>query len=175
MLQKHVGNLVGVRRSCPNRVGDLCPFQQELPFSQVWCSNQQPLHCAFTLERCSGAATQLCCKVIVRQVKGHEQILQVNAAVAEVSVSNSSTIFSLSHSLCLSLSVSLSHSLSLSHSHAHGLPPIISCISPGRSRCLSCCGSRVSAAPRRQRSCRLIPCPSRSRPPSARGSAPPST
>uniref|UniRef100_A0A3B5RDX4 Netrin receptor UNC5 n=1 Tax=Xiphophorus maculatus TaxID=8083 RepID=A0A3B5RDX4_XIPMA len=56
---------------------------QEFSFPQVWCSNQQPLHCAFQLERYSPAAAQLSCKISVRQVKGHEQILQVYTAVAE--------------------------------------------------------------------------------------------
>lgn len=50
----------------------------------MWCSNQQPLHCAFSLERYSPATAQLSCKISVRQVKGHEQILQVYTAVAEV-------------------------------------------------------------------------------------------
>uniref|UniRef100_A0A8B9NYP4 Netrin receptor UNC5 n=1 Tax=Apteryx owenii TaxID=8824 RepID=A0A8B9NYP4_APTOW len=45
---------------------------QEVPFSRVWCSNQQPLHCAFSLERYTPATTQLSCKICVRQVKGHE-------------------------------------------------------------------------------------------------------
>lgn len=57
---------------------------QEFSFPQVWCSNQQPLHCAFSLERYSPATSQLSCKISVRQVKGHEQILQVYTAVAEV-------------------------------------------------------------------------------------------
>uniref|UniRef100_A0A8C6SR95 Netrin receptor UNC5 n=1 Tax=Neogobius melanostomus TaxID=47308 RepID=A0A8C6SR95_9GOBI len=56
---------------------------QEFSFSQVWCSNQSPLHCAFSLERFSPATAQLSCKISVRQVKGHEQILQVYTAVAE--------------------------------------------------------------------------------------------
>uniref|UniRef100_A0A8C4IFU1 Netrin receptor UNC5 n=1 Tax=Dicentrarchus labrax TaxID=13489 RepID=A0A8C4IFU1_DICLA len=55
----------------------------EFSFPQVWCSNQQPLHCAFSLERYSPATAQLSCKISVRQVKGHEQILQVYTAVAE--------------------------------------------------------------------------------------------
>ncbi|KAM7416901.1 hypothetical protein PAMA_018807 [Pampus argenteus] len=55
----------------------------EFSFPQVWCSNQQPLHCAFSLERYSPATTQLSCKISVRQVKGHEQILQVYTTVAE--------------------------------------------------------------------------------------------
>lgn len=65
----------------------LCPVMslfQEFSFPQVWCSNQQPLHCAFSLERFSPATAQLSCKISVRQVKGHEQILQVYTAVAEV-------------------------------------------------------------------------------------------
>ncbi|KAK5600221.1 Netrin receptor unc5d [Crenichthys baileyi] len=57
--------------------------EQEFSFLQVWCSNQQPLHCAFSLERYSPATAQLSCKISVRQVKGHEQILQVYTAVAE--------------------------------------------------------------------------------------------
>lgn len=57
---------------------------QEFSFPQVWCSNQQPLHCAFSLERYSPTTSQLSCKISVRQVKGHEQILQVYTAVAEV-------------------------------------------------------------------------------------------
>lgn len=61
-----------------------CFSSQEFSFPQVWCSNQQPLHCAFSLERYSPATAQLSCKISVRQVKGHEQILQVYTAVAEV-------------------------------------------------------------------------------------------
>uniref|UniRef100_UPI0037E97C22 netrin receptor UNC5D n=1 Tax=Semicossyphus pulcher TaxID=241346 RepID=UPI0037E97C22 len=56
---------------------------QEFSFPQVWSSNQQPLYCAFSLERYSPATSQLSCKISVRQVKGHEQILQVYTAVAE--------------------------------------------------------------------------------------------
>ncbi|XP_062873494.1 netrin receptor UNC5D isoform X4 [Trichomycterus rosablanca] len=61
------------------------PFStcQEFSFSQVWSSNQRPLHCAFSLERFSVATTQLSCKISVRQVKGHEQILQVYTSVQE--------------------------------------------------------------------------------------------
>lgn len=58
-------------------------YRLEFSFSQVWCSNQNPLHCAFSLERYSPATAQLSCKISVRQVKGHEQILQVYTAVAE--------------------------------------------------------------------------------------------
>lgn len=65
--------------------------RQEFSFPQVWCSNQQPLHCAFSLERYSPAAAQLSCKISVRQVNGHEQILQVYTAVAEVRLRSTST------------------------------------------------------------------------------------
>ncbi|XP_044052261.1 netrin receptor UNC5D isoform X5 [Siniperca chuatsi] len=69
----------------PQFLWSIKPFTtcQEFSFPQVWCSNQQPLHCAFSLERYSPATTQLSCKISVRQVKGHEQILQVYTAVAE--------------------------------------------------------------------------------------------
>ncbi|XP_041957074.1 netrin receptor UNC5D isoform X1 [Alosa sapidissima] len=69
----------------PHFLWDIKPFTtcQEFSFSQVWCSNQQPLHCAFLLERYSSANTQLSCKISVRQVKGHEQILQVYTSVTE--------------------------------------------------------------------------------------------
>ncbi|XP_058050311.1 netrin receptor UNC5D [Ahaetulla prasina] len=56
---------------------------QEVPFSRVWCNNKQPLHCAFSLERYTPATTQLSCKICVRQVKGHEQILQIQTSVLE--------------------------------------------------------------------------------------------
>ncbi|KAJ8285944.1 hypothetical protein GJAV_G00032740 [Gymnothorax javanicus] len=69
----------------PPFLWNIKPFTtcQEFSFSQVWCSNQQPLHCAFTLERYSPATAQLSCKISVRQVQGHEQILQVYTSVAE--------------------------------------------------------------------------------------------
>ncbi|MGH0171518.1 UNVERIFIED_CONTAM: hypothetical protein FKN15_061755 [Acipenser sinensis] len=69
----------------PQFLWSIKPFTtcQDFPFSQVWCSNQQPLHCAFSLERYSPATTQLSCKISVRQVKGHEQILQVYTSVVE--------------------------------------------------------------------------------------------
>uniref|UniRef100_A0A8C2FUY9 Netrin receptor UNC5 n=1 Tax=Cyprinus carpio TaxID=7962 RepID=A0A8C2FUY9_CYPCA len=57
---------------------------QEFSFTQVWYSNQQPVHCAFSLQRHSTSTTQLSCKISVRQVKGHEQILQVYTTVGEV-------------------------------------------------------------------------------------------
>nr|XP_028563507.1 netrin receptor UNC5D isoform X4 [Podarcis muralis] len=56
---------------------------QEVPFSRVWRNNQQPLHCAFSLERYTPATTQLSCKICVRQVKGHEQILQIQTSILE--------------------------------------------------------------------------------------------
>lgn len=62
----------------------LCP-PQEVPFSRVWCSNRQPLHCAFSLERYTPTTTQLSCKICIRQLKGHEQILQVQTSILEVS------------------------------------------------------------------------------------------
>ncbi|KAI1900770.1 hypothetical protein AGOR_G00053300 [Albula goreensis] len=69
----------------PQFLWNIKPFTtcQEFSFSQVWCSNQRPLHCAFSLERYSPATSQLSCKISVRQVKGHEQILQVYTSVAE--------------------------------------------------------------------------------------------
>ncbi|XP_066510016.1 netrin receptor UNC5D-like isoform X1 [Hoplias malabaricus] len=69
----------------PQFMWSIKPFTtcQEFSFCQVWNSNQQPLHCAFSLERFSTATTQLSCKISVRQVKGHEQILQVYTSVAE--------------------------------------------------------------------------------------------
>ncbi|XP_039906140.1 netrin receptor UNC5D isoform X1 [Simochromis diagramma] len=69
----------------PQFLWSIKPFTtcQEFSFPQVWCSNQQPLHCAFSLERYSPVTAQLSCKISVRQVKGHEQILQVYTAVAE--------------------------------------------------------------------------------------------
>uniref|UniRef100_A0A3Q3IDI8 Netrin receptor UNC5 n=1 Tax=Monopterus albus TaxID=43700 RepID=A0A3Q3IDI8_MONAL len=69
----------------PQFLWSIKPFTtcQEFSFPQVWCSNQQPLHCAFSLERYSPATSQLSCKISVRQVKGHEQILQVYTAVAK--------------------------------------------------------------------------------------------
>ncbi|XP_022522583.2 netrin receptor UNC5D isoform X3 [Astyanax mexicanus] len=69
----------------PQFLWSIKPFTtcQEFSFCQVWSSNQQPLHCAFSLERFTTATTQLSCKISVRQVKGHEQILQVYTTVAE--------------------------------------------------------------------------------------------
>ncbi|XP_077892967.1 netrin receptor UNC5D-like, partial [Ictidomys tridecemlineatus] len=56
---------------------------QEVPFSRVWCSNRQPLHCAFSLELYTPTTTQLSCKICIRQLKGHEQILQVQTSILE--------------------------------------------------------------------------------------------
>uniref|UniRef100_A0A452TUU8 Netrin receptor UNC5 n=1 Tax=Ursus maritimus TaxID=29073 RepID=A0A452TUU8_URSMA len=56
---------------------------QEVPFARVWCSNRQPLHCAFSLERYTPTTTQLSCKICIRQLKGHEQILQVQTSILE--------------------------------------------------------------------------------------------
>uniref|UniRef100_A0A671QVK1 Netrin receptor UNC5 n=1 Tax=Sinocyclocheilus anshuiensis TaxID=1608454 RepID=A0A671QVK1_9TELE len=69
----------------PQFLWSIKPFTtcQEFSFSQVWCSSQSPLQCAFSLERYSPAANQLSCKISVRQVKGHEQILQVYTTIAE--------------------------------------------------------------------------------------------
>ncbi|XP_061622740.1 netrin receptor UNC5D isoform X1 [Phyllopteryx taeniolatus] len=69
----------------PQFLWSIKPFTtcQEFSFPQVWCSNRQPLHCAFSLERYSPGTTQLSCKISVRQVKGHEQILQVYTAVGK--------------------------------------------------------------------------------------------
>uniref|UniRef100_A0A8D3CXU8 Netrin receptor UNC5 n=1 Tax=Scophthalmus maximus TaxID=52904 RepID=A0A8D3CXU8_SCOMX len=55
----------------PQFLWSIKPFTtcQEFSFPQVWCSNQQPLHCAFSLERYSPATGQLSCKISVRQVK----------------------------------------------------------------------------------------------------------
>ncbi|XP_065106374.1 netrin receptor UNC5D isoform X3 [Paramisgurnus dabryanus] len=69
----------------PQFLWSIKPFTtcQEFSFSQVWYTNQQPVHCAFTLQRHNAATTQLSCKISVRQVKGHEQILQVYTSLAE--------------------------------------------------------------------------------------------
>uniref|UniRef100_A0A8C2FQV2 Netrin receptor UNC5 n=1 Tax=Cyprinus carpio TaxID=7962 RepID=A0A8C2FQV2_CYPCA len=70
----------------PQFLWSIKPFTtcQEFSFTQVWYSNQQPVHCAFSLQRHSTSTTQLSCKISVRQVKGHEQILQVYTTVGEV-------------------------------------------------------------------------------------------
>ncbi|XP_016303655.1 netrin receptor UNC5D-like isoform X2 [Sinocyclocheilus anshuiensis] len=69
----------------PQFLWSIKPFTtcQEFSFTQVWYSNQQPMHCAFSLQRHSASTTQLSCKISVQQVKGHEQILQVYTSVGE--------------------------------------------------------------------------------------------
>ncbi|XP_026112579.1 netrin receptor UNC5D-like isoform X2 [Carassius auratus] len=69
----------------PQFLWSIKPFTtcQEFSFTQVWYRNQQPMHCAFSLQRHSASTTQLSCKISVRQVKGHEQILQVYTSVGE--------------------------------------------------------------------------------------------
>ncbi|XP_067263284.1 netrin receptor UNC5D isoform X3 [Chanodichthys erythropterus] len=69
----------------PQFLWSIKPFTtcQEFSFTQVWYSNQQPVHCAFSLQRHSASTTQLSCKISVRQVKGHEQLLQVYTSVGE--------------------------------------------------------------------------------------------
>uniref|UniRef100_A0A8C1UUS7 Netrin receptor UNC5 n=1 Tax=Cyprinus carpio TaxID=7962 RepID=A0A8C1UUS7_CYPCA len=69
----------------PQFLWSIKPFTtcQEFSFTQVWYSNQEPVHCAFSLQRHSTSTTQLSCKISVRQVKGHEQILQVYTTVGE--------------------------------------------------------------------------------------------
>ncbi|KAJ7399620.1 Netrin receptor UNC5D [Pitangus sulphuratus] len=59
-----------------------CAFQ-EVPFSRVWRGSARPLLCAFSLERYSPGTTQLSCKVCVRQLKGHEQVLHVQTSILE--------------------------------------------------------------------------------------------
>ncbi|KAJ7423324.1 Netrin receptor UNC5D [Willisornis vidua] len=59
-----------------------CAFQ-EVPFSRVWRGSARPLLCAFSLERYSPGTTQLTCKVCVRQLKGHEQVLHVQTSILE--------------------------------------------------------------------------------------------
>uniref|UniRef100_A0A8C1MQ13 Netrin receptor UNC5 n=1 Tax=Cyprinus carpio TaxID=7962 RepID=A0A8C1MQ13_CYPCA len=79
----------------PQFLWSIKPFTtcQEFSFSQVWCSSQSPLQCAFSLERYSPAANQLSCKISVRQVKGHEQILQVYTTIAEQRTGNTVPFF----------------------------------------------------------------------------------
>lgn len=72
-------------RICTPQPSSLPISLQEVPFSRVWCSNRQPLHCAFSLERYTPTTTQLSCKICIRQLKGHEQILQVQTSILEVS------------------------------------------------------------------------------------------
>ncbi|KTF85606.1 hypothetical protein cypCar_00023526 [Cyprinus carpio] len=89
----------------PQFLWSIKPFTacQEFSFTQVWYRNQQPMHCAFSLQRHSASTTQLSCKISVRQVKGHEQILQVYTSVGEVRFILMSQC--LITSLCLRISV----------------------------------------------------------------------
>ncbi|XP_034059746.1 netrin receptor UNC5D-like [Gymnodraco acuticeps] len=67
----------------PQFLWSIKPFTtcQEFSFRSVWFSSRQ--HCAFSLQRFSPNTSQLSCKISVRQVKGHEQILQVYTAVTQ--------------------------------------------------------------------------------------------
>ncbi|XP_042200470.1 netrin receptor UNC5D isoform X2 [Callorhinchus milii] len=46
---------------------------QEFAFSHIWCSNQRPLSCAFTVEKFSSTNAQLSCRIRVQQLKGSDQ------------------------------------------------------------------------------------------------------
>ncbi|XP_042200471.1 netrin receptor UNC5D isoform X3 [Callorhinchus milii] len=48
-------------------------LQQEFAFSHIWCSNQRPLSCAFTVEKFSSTNAQLSCRIRVQQLKGSDQ------------------------------------------------------------------------------------------------------
>ncbi|NXS32834.1 UNC5D protein, partial [Pomatostomus ruficeps] len=61
---------------------------QEVPFSRVWRGSPRPLLGAFSLERFSPATAQLCCKVCVRQLQGHEQVLHIQTSVLEAEREN---------------------------------------------------------------------------------------
>ncbi|XP_072341754.1 netrin receptor UNC5D-like isoform X2 [Scyliorhinus torazame] len=56
---------------------------QEFAFSHIWCRNQQPLPCAFRVERFNSATTQLSCKICIRQRKGDEQIFHLNTSILQ--------------------------------------------------------------------------------------------
>ncbi|XP_058231262.1 netrin receptor UNC5D isoform X2 [Hemibagrus wyckioides] len=85
LFKGNTNNLQISIQDLPQFPWSIKPFStcQEFSFSQVWSSNQQPLHCAFSLERFNVGTSQLSCKISVRQVKGHEQILQVYTCVEE--------------------------------------------------------------------------------------------
>ncbi|XP_060746741.1 unc-5 netrin receptor Da isoform X2 [Tachysurus vachellii] len=76
---------ISIQDVSPHFVWNIKPFAtcQEFSFTRVWCSTASPLHCAFSLQCHNTAANQLLCKISVRQVKGHEQILQICTTVAE--------------------------------------------------------------------------------------------
>ncbi|GCB72641.1 hypothetical protein scyTo_0002108 [Scyliorhinus torazame] len=65
------------------RMKPLSVFQQEFAFSHIWCRNQQPLPCAFRVERFNSATTQLSCKICIRQRKGDEQIFHLNTSILQ--------------------------------------------------------------------------------------------
>ncbi|XP_072122658.1 netrin receptor UNC5D-like isoform X1 [Mobula birostris] len=65
------------------RVKPLTLFQQEIAFSQIWSRKQQPLPCAFKVERFNSATTQLSCRICVRQLKGNEQTFHINTSILE--------------------------------------------------------------------------------------------
>lgn len=65
------------------RVKPLTLFQQEIAFSQIWSRSQQPLPCAFRVERFNSATTQLSCKICIRQLKGDELFFQINTSILE--------------------------------------------------------------------------------------------
>ncbi|KAK3524087.1 hypothetical protein QTP70_018007 [Hemibagrus guttatus] len=77
---------ISIQDVSPHFVWNIKPFAtcQEFSFTRVWCSTASPLHCAFSLQCHNTAANQLSCKISVRQVKGHEQILQICTTMAEV-------------------------------------------------------------------------------------------
>ncbi|KAK3539168.1 hypothetical protein QTP86_027605 [Hemibagrus guttatus] len=85
LFKGNTNNLQVSIQDLPQFPWSIKPFStcQEFSFSQLWSSNQQPLHCAFSLERFNVGTSQLSCKISVRQVKGHEQILQVYTCVEE--------------------------------------------------------------------------------------------
>ncbi|XP_055518225.1 netrin receptor UNC5D-like isoform X2 [Leucoraja erinacea] len=64
------------------RVKPLTLFQ-EIAFSQIWSRSQQPLPCAFRVERFNSATTQLSCKICIRQLKGDELFFQINTSILE--------------------------------------------------------------------------------------------
>ncbi|TSK72049.1 Netrin receptor UNC5D [Bagarius yarrelli] len=74
------GDIYTLRVYC---VDDTLHAFQEFFYTRVWCSTASPLRCAFSLQCHNTAANQLSCKISVRQVKGHEQILQISTTLAE--------------------------------------------------------------------------------------------